>query len=73
MENKGAHVQRPLWASTSNKNPLYDDLRYVEKLVGENTVNTLPDKTIEAFADHGILKKDTIEEELHKAKKYRLC
>ncbi len=64
LEEKGAHVQRPLWASTSNKDPQYDDLRYVESLIGNNTVNTLPDETIAAFADHGSIKKDAIEEEL---------
>lgn len=63
LEKNGAHVQRLLWASTSNKDPLCDDLRYVESLIGENTINTLPDKTIIAFANHGILKKDTIEQE----------
>ena len=67
LEDKGAHVQRPLWASTSNKDPLCNDLRYVESLIGKNTVNTLPDETISAFADHGILKKDTIEHGLEKA------
>jgi transaldolase/glucose-6-phosphate isomerase len=69
LEEKGAHVQRPLWASTSTKDPLYDDLRYVETLIGDNTVNTLPDETIEAFSNRGILKEDTIEEELEDAKK----
>ncbi|MEO7463820.1 MAG: transaldolase [Ferruginibacter sp.] len=64
LEEKGAHVQRPLWASTSNKDPQYDDLRYVESLIGENTINTLPDETIAAFADHGKIKKDAIEEDL---------
>ena len=49
----GARVQRMLWASTSTKNPLYDDVRYVEPLIGPHTVNTLPDATIDAFADHG--------------------
>jgi transaldolase len=67
LEEKGAHVQRPLWASTSNKAPQYDDLRYVESLIGENTVNTLPDETIAAFADHGIIKKDAIEQDLGQA------
>ena len=67
LEKNGAHVQRLLWASTSNKDPLYDDLRYVESLIGESTINTLPDKTIVAFANHGILKKDTIEQELKQA------
>lgn len=67
LEGKGAHVQRPLWASTSNKDPQYDDLRYVESLIGENTVNTLPDETIAAFADHGSIKRDTIEHDLSQA------
>ncbi len=69
MEEKSAHVQRPLWASTSNKDPKYDDLRYVGSLIGENTINTLPDKTIAAFADHGSIKKDAIEQDLEPAKK----
>ncbi|MDO8362406.1 MAG: transaldolase [Actinomycetota bacterium] len=49
----GAVVQRPLWASTSTKNPAYPDTLYVDQLIGPDTVNTLPDATIEAFADHG--------------------
>ncbi len=49
----GARVQRPLWASTSTKNPAYRDVIYVEELVGPNTVNTLPPATLEAFRDHG--------------------
>jgi len=52
---KGAVVQRPLWASTSTKNPAYPDTMYVDELIGPDTVNTLPDATIEAFADHGHL------------------
>ncbi len=52
---KGAVVQRPLWASTSTKNPAYRDTLYVDELIGPDTVNTLPDATIEAFADHGRL------------------
>ncbi len=52
---KGAVVQRPLWASTSTKNPAYRDTLYVDELIGPDTVNTLPDATIEAFADHGHL------------------
>jgi transaldolase len=52
---KGAAVQRPLWASTSTKNPAYPDTLYVDELIGPDTVNTLPDATIEAFADHGHL------------------
>jgi transaldolase len=54
-------VQRPLWASTSTKNPEYSDVKYVEPLIGPNTVNTMPDETIEAFADHGIIEENTIE------------
>lgn len=49
----GARLQRPLWASTSTKNPNYRDVMYVEELIGPNTVNTIPPKTIEAFLDHG--------------------
>ena len=52
---KGATVQRPLWASTSTKNPAYPDLAYVDTLIGPDTVNTLPDDTIAAFLDHGTL------------------
>jgi len=50
---RGARLQRPLWASTSTKNPAYPDLLYVETLMGPDTVNTMPDATIEAFLDHG--------------------
>ena len=52
LEAKGAKVQRLLWASTSTKNPEYSDVMYVDELVGPDTVNTLPPKTIEACADH---------------------
>jgi transaldolase len=50
---RGAKVQRPLWASTSTKNPAYPDTLYIDQLIGPNTVNTMPDQTIEAFNDHG--------------------
>ena len=50
---RGARVQRPLWASTSTKNPTYPDTLYVDTLIGPNTVNTLPDATLEAFEHHG--------------------
>jgi transaldolase/glucose-6-phosphate isomerase len=56
-----AKVQRPLWASTSTKNPLYKDVKYVEPLIGPDTVNTLPDETIDAFAAHGKLEADSVE------------
>ncbi len=50
---KGAKAQRPLWASTGVKNPDYSDTLYVTELVVADTVNTMPEKTLEAFADHG--------------------
>jgi transaldolase len=53
LATKGAKVQRPLWASTSTKNPEYSDVLYVETLIGPDTVNTMPGETIEAFLDHG--------------------
>jgi transaldolase len=53
LASKGAKLQRPLWASTSTKNPAYPDLLYVDNLIGPDTVNTLPDATIAAFIDHG--------------------
>ena len=52
---RGARVQRPLWASTGRKNPEYSDVLYVDELIGPDTVNTLPEDTLEAFADHGTL------------------
>ncbi|MCU1502391.1 MAG: tal [Ilumatobacteraceae bacterium] len=55
LADRGAKVQRPLWASTSTKNPAYPDTLYVDELIGPDTVNTLPDATIEAFAEHGTL------------------
>ncbi|MFC7450330.1 transaldolase [Rhodococcus daqingensis] len=56
----GARVQRPLWASTGVKNPEYSDTLYVTELVAPNTVNTMPEKTMEAVADHGVIAGDTI-------------
>jgi transaldolase/glucose-6-phosphate isomerase len=53
LEEHGAQVQRPLWASTSTKNEAYSDTLYVDELIGRHTVNTLPPKTIDAFRDHG--------------------
>ncbi len=53
LTDKGARVQRPLWASTSTKNPAYPDLIYVDTLIGPHTVNTMPPQTLEAFLDHG--------------------
>ena len=53
LRSGGAHVQRPLWASTSTKNPAYRDVLYVEELIGPDTVNTVPPATLVAFNDHG--------------------
>ena len=53
LQSKGARAQRPLWASTSTKNPDYSDVLYVDELIGPNTVNTLPDVTLNAFLEHG--------------------
>jgi len=53
LSSKGARVQRPLWASTSTKNPAYRDVMYVEELIGPDTVDTMPPATIDAFRDHG--------------------
>lgn len=63
----GAHVQRPLWASTSTKSPAYPDTIYVDNLIGPDTVNTMPGETIEAFVDHGIA-STTIEDGIAKAR-----
>jgi transaldolase len=53
LADKGARVQRLLWASTSTKNPEYSDIKYVEPLIGKETVNTMPPETINAYRDHG--------------------
>lgn len=55
LARKGARVQRPLWASTSTKNPSYPDLLYVNSLIGPDTVNTMPEQTLEALLDHGTI------------------
>jgi transaldolase len=60
LEADGARVQRPLWASTGVKNPDYSDTLYVTELVAPNTVNTMPEKTIDAVADHGQVTGDTV-------------
>ena len=64
---QGARVQRPLWASTSTKNPLYSDIMYVEPLIGPHTVNTMPAETIVAFADHGKVVANTVEADVAEA------
>jgi transaldolase len=65
---KGATVQRPLWASTSTKNPAYRDVMYVEQLVGPDTVNTMPPATIVAFKDHGEVER-TVDKDYDGARK----
>jgi len=60
LADAGAHPQRPLWASTSTKNPEYRDVMYVEELIAPGVVNTMPEATIHAFADHGEVPGDTI-------------
>jgi len=64
---KGARVQRPLWGSTSTKNPAYPDLLYVEALVGPDTVDTMPPQTIDAFRDHGKVNPRAVMEGLDEA------
>jgi transaldolase/glucose-6-phosphate isomerase len=64
---RGARVQRPLWASTGTKNPLYPDTLYVDSLIGRDTVNTLPPATLQAFIDHGTV-APTIEADLNAAR-----
>jgi transaldolase len=66
---KGARPQRCLWASTSTKNPNYRDVLYSEELIGPDTVNTMPLSTVEAFADHGIVRGDTLLEDLDRARR----
>lgn len=66
---KGAQRQRPLWASTSMKNPQRRDVLYVEELIGPNTVNTMPPATIDAFRDHGEVRGDTVREDLAGARR----
>lgn len=67
LKAKGAHVQRPLWASTSTKNPSYPDLLYVDNLIGPHTVNTMPDATLAAFLEHGTVAR-TVDIDVDKAK-----
>lgn len=64
LADAGAMVQRPLWASTSTKNPAYSDTRYIDELIGSDTVNTTPPKTLAAFIDHGKV-DETISRETH--------
>jgi transaldolase/glucose-6-phosphate isomerase len=68
LRAKGARVQRPLWASTSTKNPTYPELMYVETLVGKDTVNTVPPNTLDALLDHGTVRPDTVLEDVDRAR-----
>ena len=67
LRQRGARVQRPLWASTGTKNPKYSDVLYVENLIGRETVNTLPPDTLKAFEDHGRIIEDAVREHLDDA------
>ncbi len=64
---RGARVQRPLWASTSTKNPAYPDTLYVDRLIGPGTVNTIPEATLDAFEDHGTLSR-TLDDDVEGAR-----
>lgn len=68
LKEKGARLQRPLWASTSTKNPAYPDTLYVDELIGPDTINTMPPHTLAAFMDHGKAEL-TIEDDLPQAEK----
>ena len=67
LKHSGAHVQRPLWASTSTKNPAYRDVLYAEELIGSHTVDTMPLETIENFRDHGKVRL-SVEDDIQSAK-----
>jgi transaldolase len=69
LAGAGALPQRPLWASTSTKNPEYRDVIYVEELLAPGVVNTMPEPVIHAFADHGEIRKDAITAHYADAKK----
>jgi transaldolase len=66
LAKRGAEVQRPLWASTSTKNPAYSDTMYVDSLIGPDTVNTMPEATMDAFEDHGNLVR-TVDTDVERA------
>ncbi|HUL23524.1 MAG TPA: transaldolase family protein, partial [Thermodesulfobacteriota bacterium] len=68
LKAKGGHIQRILWGSTGTKNPKYSDIKYVEELIAADSINTLPEATIQAFKDHGQA-KITIHNDLEMAKK----
>ena len=68
LRDKGARVQRPLWASTGTKNPKYSDVLYVESLIGPDTVNTIPPATYDAFRDHGKVQL-TLEQDVEESRR----
>src|SRR5690348_14857472 len=68
LEAKGARVQRPLWASTGTKNPDYSDVLYVDNLIGPSCVNTMPETTIAAFQDHGVVER-TVDDDVDEARR----
>jgi transaldolase len=68
LEARGGRVQKPLWASTSTKNPAYRDVMYVEELIGPRTINTLPPQTIDAFRDHGVTRR-TVDADVDEARR----
>jgi transaldolase len=69
LSDRGARLQRPLWASTSTKDPSYRDTMYVEELVAPHTVNTMPESTLRAMADHGVVRGNTISGTYDEARK----
>jgi len=68
LQHKGANEQRPLWASTGTKNPAYPDTMYVTDLIARPCVNTMPEKTLQAFGDHGVVAGDTITDQIMPAR-----
>jgi transaldolase len=70
LADAGARVQRPLWASTSTKDPAYPDTLYVDELIGRDTVNTLPTVTVDAFRDHGVPEPDRILSDVEGAERH---
>ncbi len=69
LKARGAKVQRPLWASTGTKNAAYSDIMYVQELIGPDTVNTMPPKTIDAFRDHGVVRR-TVDDGVAEARRH---
>jgi transaldolase len=67
LARAGAQVQRPLWASTGTKDPAYSDVLYVEGLVGPDTVTTVPEATLDAFRDHGLVRPGSVMEGFEEA------